>query len=54
MKSDVKRRRLVLLAGGALLAVGCVIPDKSATAPQVAPGSAASIVGGASGAAPAA
>ena len=49
MKSETKRALLVL-AGGALLALGCVIPDKSATQPQVAPGSAASIGGGAAAA----
>lgn len=53
MKSDAKKMVLAL-AGGSLLALGCVIPDKSAAAPNVAPGSAASIGGGASAAAPAA
>ncbi len=42
----------VALAGGSLMLLGCIIPDKSATTPNVAPGSAASIGGGA--AAPAA
>lgn len=52
MKSEAKKA-FIVLAGGTLLALGCVIPDKSATQPQVAPGSAASIGGGAA-AAPAA
>src|SRR5450755_3532177 len=47
MKSAMKRAFLVL-AGGSLMLLGCIIPDKSATAPSVAPGSAASIGGGAS------
>ena len=51
-KSEAKRAFLVL-AGGSLMLLGCIIPDKSATAPSVAPGSAASIGGGAA-AAPAA
>src|SRR3954453_8135557 len=44
-KSEAKRAFLVL-AGGSLMLLGCIIPDKSATAPSVAPGSAASIGGG--------
>jgi endoglucanase len=51
-KSEAKRA-FVVLAGGSLMLLGCIIPDKSATAPSVAPGSAASIGGGAA-AAPAA
>ena len=51
MKSEAKKA-FIVVAGGALLALGCVIPDKSAMQPQVAPGSAASI--GAGAAAPAA
>ena len=38
-KSEAKRAFLVL-AGGSLMLLGCIIPDKSATAPSVAPGSA--------------
>ena len=58
MKSDKSgksemTRAFLTLAGGSLMLLGCIIPDKSATAPSVAPGSAASIGGGAS-AAPAA
>jgi len=54
-KSEAKRAFLVL-AGGSLMLLGCIIPDKSANQPQVAPGSAASIGGGttAAAAAPAA
>ena len=52
MKSKMKSGMLAL-AGGALMLFGCIIPDKSATQPNVAPGSAASIGGGAA-AAPAA
>jgi endoglucanase len=57
MKIDTKleaKRVFLVLAGGSLLLLSCIIPDKSATAPSVAPGSAASIGGGASAAAPAA
>ena len=52
-KTNVKSAYLVL-AGGALLLAGCIIPDKSANQPQVAPGSAASLGGGTAAAAPAA
>ena len=45
MKSE-KKRTILVLAGGSLMLLGCIIPDKSATAPTVAPGSAASIGGG--------
>ena len=52
MKSDKSgsgmTRAFLTLAGGSLMLLGCIIPDKSATAPNVAPGSAASIGGGAS------
>ena len=48
------KKGMLALAGGALLVLGCIIPDKSANQPQVAPGSAASIGGGASTAAAAA
>jgi endoglucanase len=47
MKTETKPRKgKLVLAASALLAFGCVIPDKSATQPNVAPGSAASIGGG--------
>jgi endoglucanase len=44
-------KTMVAVAGGAMLLLGCIIPDKSASQPQVAPGSAASIGGGAPAAA---
>ena len=55
-KSKTNAKGYLVLAGGALLVWGCIIPDKSANQPQVAPGSAASIGGGttAAAAAPAA
>src|SRR5205814_9821639 len=55
-KSKTNAKGYLVLAAGSLLVWGCIIPDKSANQPQVAPGSAASIGGGttAAAAAPAA
>jgi len=52
-RSSDTKKMVLALAGGSLLALGCVIPPPAA-APSAAPGSAASIGGGASAAAPAA
>jgi endoglucanase len=52
-KTKATMKTMVALAGGALMLWGCIIPDKSASQPQVAPGSAASLGGGTTAAAPA-